>query len=204
MLGPSLSLRLMDCFPGTHVCLRARSRSPDLHRHHERALAMGTAGIASSPMTCGGGGRGERSVCSPPLTVTHWSATVLGPPSLLPPLSGVAHISPSDVALSSISVPVAVASVGSESSNSSSSSSSSSPSSSLVSTWTPLRPCICKRTGAIIGDVGEGKPNIEEDGSGGDWGCDKPEDDCELMYISGLGMVTSERKARRALFLSSR
>ncbi|KAH9991154.1 hypothetical protein BJV77DRAFT_555403 [Russula vinacea] len=159
---------------------------------------MGTAAIASSPMTCGGG-RGARS--SPPLTVTHLSATVRGPPSLLPPLSGVAHISPSDVALSSISVPFAVASVGSESSNSSSSSSSSSPSSSLVSTWTPLRPCICKRTDAIIGDVGEGNPIIEAGGGGGDWGCDRPEDDSELMYMSGLGMVTSERKARRDLFL---
>jgi hypothetical protein len=43
-----------------HVCMRAcaRSLSPDLHRHHDRAPAMGTAGTASRVMTCGGSREG--------------------------------------------------------------------------------------------------------------------------------------------------
>ena len=61
MVGAS-SLRLLDyLLPGTPMCLSVRacahSLSPDPHRHHDRALAMGTAGIPSRVMTCGGGGR---------------------------------------------------------------------------------------------------------------------------------------------------
>ena len=40
-------------------------------------------------------------------------------------------------------------------------------------------------------------------GGGVDEGCDSTESGCELIYISGLGRGTSERNARRALFLYS-
>jgi len=109
---------------------------------------------------------------------------------ILGSLSGVAHSSPSDVRLSSASVPGAVASVCSESSNSSSSLSSSLES----STRDPLPPCILKRIGGGIGDGGEGKLSTGAGGGGVvDGGEDRPEEGCEVMYISGLGNVTSGR-----------
>jgi hypothetical protein len=64
MVG-ALSFELELAFIGLftldpHVCTRAcaRSLSPDLHRHHDRVPAMGTAGTASRVMTCGGGRAG--------------------------------------------------------------------------------------------------------------------------------------------------
>ncbi|KAI0285644.1 hypothetical protein BC826DRAFT_114007 [Russula brevipes] len=161
--------------------MRARHR-------HECATTTGTASWITTGDDCGEGG----SAC--PLTATHLSIP-------LGTLSGVAHISPSDVMLPSTSVPVAVASVCSESSNSSSSSSS--PSSSLESTGTPFPPCISKRTGGgDTGDAGAGNPSTGGGGGVGG-GYDAAEDGCEPMYSSGLGMVISGRKARRALFLYS-
>ena len=109
--------------------------------------------------------------------MTHLSSA----PTALGSFLGVAHSSPSDVRLSYASIPVTIASVCSESLNSSSSSSlSSSPPSSLESTTRDqLLPCVCKRTSGIV-----------------DGGEDRPEDGCEVNYISGLGNVTSGREER--------
>jgi hypothetical protein len=57
--------------------------------------------------------------------------------------------------------------------------------------WTPLLVCTCKRTGAVIGDVGEGKPTIGGGSGGIGGGYVNAEDGCELMYMSGLEVVTS-------------
>jgi len=48
--------------------------------------------------------------------------------------------------------------------------------------------------GGGIGDGGEGKPSTGAGGGGVvDGGEDRPEEGCEVMYISGLGNVTSGR-----------
>jgi len=54
-----------------------------------------------------------------------------------------------------------------------------------------LPPCICKRASGGIGDGGEGKSSTRAGGGGiVDGREDRPEDGCEVNYISGLGNVT--------------
>src|SRR6266850_1210164 len=165
------------------------------------AVAVAVACTASEPESTDDRYDGAWvAACPCPLTATHLSSPVLDMP---PPLAtGIApHSSPSDnVTLSSTSVPGAVASVCSESSNSSSSSLSSPPLSSLVESSAGAKGT---GGGAIVGDIGAGKPSTGGGGGGGggvEGGGDRDEGGCELMYMSGLGSVTSGRNGRRDRF----